>query len=101
MRAPPRVAARPRVRRPSRISRPRASRVSLSLSLSRARAARPQRGVRVYILLYREVSEALQSKHRSAAMERRLRGLHANVSVLRHPSHFAAGQLYAAAFSSE
>jgi hypothetical protein len=43
-------------------------------------------GVEVYVMLYREVSEVLQKKHRTLAIMNELSQLHPNIHVLRHGS---------------
>jgi len=59
---------------------------------------RLQAGVDVYVLLYRELSETLQPKHKSANTAAQLLalgdGARGRVRVMRHPRHLAAGQLY-------
>jgi len=51
-----------------------------------------RRRVKVYVLLYREVNENIQKKHQSDKVASQLRS--AGARVMRHPNHFAAGQLF-------
>lgn len=51
--------------------------------------AKAKEGVKVYILLYKEVAIAL--KINSLYSQKRLLNIHENVKVLRYPDHFAAG----------
>ena len=52
-------------------------------------------GVKIFVLIYREVSETLQKKHRTAAIQAELQELHpTNIRVLRHPLHFSTGQYF-------
>nr|XP_043625255.1 phospholipase D zeta 1-like [Erigeron canadensis] len=51
--------------------------------------AKAKEGVKIYILMYKEVSIAL--KINSLYSQKRLLKIHENVKVLRYPDHFAAG----------
>ncbi|KAL8188849.1 hypothetical protein R6Q57_029604 [Mikania cordata] len=51
--------------------------------------AKAKEGVKIYILLYKEVAIAL--KINSSYSQKRLLQIHENVKVLRYPDHFAAG----------
>ncbi|PWA53084.1 phospholipase D P2 [Artemisia annua] len=51
--------------------------------------AKAKEGVKIYILLYKEVSIAL--KINSSYSQKRLLKIHENVKVMRYPDHFAAG----------
>ena len=52
-------------------------------------------GVKIFVLIYREVSETLQKKHRTAAIQAELQELHpTNIRVLRHPLHYSTGQFF-------
>ncbi|KAK1417718.1 hypothetical protein QVD17_26852 [Tagetes erecta] len=51
--------------------------------------AKAKEGVKIYILLYKEVAIAL--KINSLYSQKRLLQIHENVKVLRYPDHFAAG----------
>ncbi|VFR01732.1 unnamed protein product [Cuscuta campestris] len=54
--------------------------------------ARANQGVKIYILLYKEVSIAL--KINSLYSKTKLLCIHKNVKVLRYPNHFSAGVYY-------
>ncbi|MCL7042916.1 hypothetical protein MKW94_009624 [Papaver nudicaule] len=51
--------------------------------------AKAMQGVKIYILLYKEVP--LASKINSAVCKRKLLNIHENVSVLRYPDHISTG----------
>lgn len=51
-----------------------------------------ERGCVVCVLLYREFSESLQSKHRSAEIAAHLQSI--GVRCIRHPKHLSAGQVF-------
>ncbi|XP_024979778.1 phospholipase D zeta 1-like [Cynara cardunculus var. scolymus] len=51
--------------------------------------AKAKEGVKIYILMYKEVAIAL--KINSLYSQKRLLNIHENVKVLRYPDHFAAG----------
>lgn len=60
--------------------------------LDRLLQARAEAGIKIYIVVYKELSLALSidSYHTKVALE----GLHPNIRVQRHPDHLAGGVLY-------
>jgi len=65
-----------------------------ALELKELLRAKAIQGVNIYVMLYREVSEKLQKKHRTAAIQAELQALHPNVRVIRHPDHISSRQLF-------